>query len=354
MIQDAAKATMNLSILGPLAARHTGAGYRQELADESAMERLERAMAAFGELIDGYEFYYPHALCEENFDDVIATLAGTADVYAVAISHHLDPTFSGGALTAPDKSVRASAISMIERGAQLAGRAGARVMLWPGTEGYDYPFQISYRRAWGWLIDGLAAAAEHCRASGAALLIEYKPALPPGHILVDSLGTTLHIIMKLRDLGFYNVKVALDFQHSLLAGENLAESVARACAEDALGHIHANSSAPVGDAKRVLGATNFIEILEVATELREQRYAAGGGRIGFDLAAEMEDPSAAVRASIAHWRYFERLAAALDHDELQAARDAKDAITALEVVYRALDMQRQPAAGASTTNTGGS
>lgn len=182
---------------------------------------------------------------------------------------------------------------------------------------------------------------------------EYKPAQPPDHILVDSLGTILYIIMKLRDLGMHNVKVALDFQHSLLAGENLAESVARACAEDALGHIHANSSSPVGDAKRVLGAMNFIEILELATELREQRYAASGGQIAFDVAAEAEDPGAAVRASIAYWRFFERLAAALD-DELRAARDAKDAITALEVVYRALGKDRQHAVGVSATNTGGS
>ena len=33
------------------------------------------------------------------------------------------------------------------------------MIVWPGIEGYNYPFQTPYADSWAWFIDGLAQVA---------------------------------------------------------------------------------------------------------------------------------------------------------------------------------------------------
>ena len=99
-------------------------------------------------------------------------------------------------------------------------------------------------------------------------------------ILMRNIGMTLHVIHKLRAQGIDNVKVNMDWQHLIMNGENLAEYAAMLAAEGLLGHQHANSGWGTFDDDNMVGATAFMETLELAVELRRAGYGENGERLG--------------------------------------------------------------------------
>ena len=86
----------------------------------------------------------------------------------------------------------------------------------------------------------------------------------------------------------------------------------------------------------MVGATAFMETLELAVELRRARYGEGGERLGFDLYPYTEDQVAAVRRSVLQWRFIDGVAGRIDDGQLREAQAAKDAVRAYELVYGAL------------------
>ena len=128
----------------------------------------------------------------------------------------------------------------------------------------------------------------------------------------------------------------MDWQHLLMNGESLGEYAAMLAAEGLLGHQHANSGWGTFDDDNMVGATAFMETLELAVELRRARYGENGERLGFDLYPYTEDAVAAVaplRAPV------ELHLGGLRPDRRRGLREAqsrKDAVRAYELVYAAL------------------
>jgi xylose isomerase len=330
------KTSLGIWAFGPMATRFVPTGYKPELAGETTVQRVRRAVEGLGDLIDGYEFHYPQELSEENLDDVREALGGH-DIYCMATGLHLDPRFGRGGLISPDDATRAEAVGRTLAAIDFAGSIGAHFIIWPGIEGYNYPFQTPYRESWAWFLDALGQAAQRCREHGILLFLEHKNSEPAMNILMRNVGMTLHVIHKLRAAGLDNVRVNMDWQHLIMNGENLAEYAALLAAEGVLGHQHANSGWGTFDDDNMVGATRFMETLELAIELRRARYGDGGERLGFDLYPYTEDAVAAVRRSVLQWRFIDSLAAKLvDDPDLLAAQRQKDAVAAYEVVYRAL------------------
>jgi xylose isomerase len=329
------KTSLGIWAFGPMVTRFIPGGYQPQWAGESTAERVSRAVAGLGDLIDGYEFHYPQELNPDNLEDVSEAL-GDHDIYCIASGLHLDPLFGRGGLTSPDPTTRKEARRRTVAAADFAGSLGAHFIVWPGIEGYNYPFQTPYGESWGWLIEGIAEAAETCREHGVLLFLEHKNSEPAMKIFMRNIGMTLHVIHKLRVEGFDNVKVNMDWQHLIMNGENLGEYAALLAAEDLLGHQHANSGWGLFDDDNMVGTTAFMETLELAVELRRARYGDRGERLGFDLYPYTEDQVAAVRRSVLQWRFIDGVAGRLDDGQLREAQAAKDAVRAYELVYGAL------------------
>jgi xylose isomerase len=329
------KTSLGIWAFGPMVTRFIPGGYQPQWAGESTAERVRRAVAGLGDLIDGYEFHYPQELNEDNLDEVREAL-GDRDVYCIASGLHLDSRFGRGGLTSPDPDTREEARRRTVAAADFAGSLGAHFIIWPGIEGYNYPFQTPYRESWEWLIEGIGEAAERCREHGVLLFLEHKNSEPAMKIFMRSIGMTLHVIHKLRTQGFDNVKVNMDWQHLIMNGENLGEYAALLAAEDLLGHQHANSGWGLFDDDNMVGATAFMETIELAVELRRARYGDRGERLGFDLYPYTEDQVAAVRRSVLQWRFIDGVAGRIDDGQLRKAQAAKDAVRAYELVYGSL------------------
>jgi xylose isomerase len=128
----------------------------------------------------------------------------------------------------------------------------------------------------------------------------------------------------------------MDWQHLIMNGENLAEYAALLAAEGLLGHQHANSGWGTFDDDNMVGATAFMETLELAVELRRTRYGESGERLGFDLYPYTEDAVGAVKRSVLQWRFIDGVAGRIDDGALRRAQQDKDAVRAYELVYAAL------------------
>jgi xylose isomerase len=329
------KTSLGIWALGPMITRFSPGGYQPQWADEPVAEKVRRAVAGLGELIDGYEFHYPQELSAENLDDVREAL-GDHDVYSLAGGLHLDPRFAKGGLSSPDDAVRDEALRITLEAADFAGELGSQLIIWPGIEGYNYPFQTPYAEAWDRFVDGIGAVAERAATHGVTIFLEHKNSEPAMKILMRNVGMTLHVIHVLRARGIDNVKVNMDWQHLIMNGENLAEYAALLASQRLLGHQHANSGWGTFDDDNMVGATAFMETLELAVELRRAGYGENGERLGFDLYPYTEDAIAAVRRSVLQWRFIDGIAARLDGDELREAQSRKDAVRAYELVYAAL------------------
>ncbi len=274
------KTSLGIWALGPMITRFVPVGYQPQWTSENVVDKVGRAVAGLGDLIDDYEFHYPQEINE--------------------------------------------------------GRVHANFIIWPGIEGYNYPFQSPYRESWAWLIEGIGTAAQRCKEHGIKLFLEHKNSEPAMKILMRNIGMTLHVIHKLRAQGLDNVKVNMDWQHLLMNGENLGEYAAMLAGEGLLGHQHANSGWGTFDDDNMVGATAFMETLELALELRRAGYGDNGERLGFDLYPYTEDAIAAVRRSVLQWRFIDSVAARIDDAALHEAQSRKDAVRAYEIVYKAL------------------
>jgi xylose isomerase len=329
------KTSLGIWALGPMVTRFVPGGYQPDRRDEPVPEKVHRAVSGLGDLMDDYEFHYPGELNRDNLDDVRAALDGHG-IYCVAGGLHVDPRFGKGGLTSLDDFVRAEALRVLLEAADLAGDIEAQMIIWPGGEGFNYPFQVPYAEVWSRLIDGIGQVAERLDAKGRLLFLEHKNSEPAMKILMRNIGMTLHIIHTLRARGIDNVKVNMDWQHLIMNGEHLPEYAALLASEGLLGHQHANSGWGTFDDDNMVGATAFMETLELALELRRAGYGSGGERLGFDVYPYTEDAIAAVRRSVLQWRFIDGAASRIDEAALREAQRRKDAVAAYELVYAAL------------------
>ncbi|HUZ98103.1 MAG TPA: TIM barrel protein [Gaiellaceae bacterium] len=329
------KTSLGIWAFGGMATRFNPGGYKPELVGVPTATKVRTAVEGLGDLMDDYEFHYPQELSPANLDEVRDALDGHG-IYCVASGLHLDPRFGKGAFCSPDDALRADALRLTREAIDLAAEVGAHMIIWPGIEGYNYPFQTPYKESWARFIDGVGESAAYARDKGVTVFLEHKNSEPAMKILMRNIGMTLHVIHTLRTRGIDNVLVNMDWQHLIMNGENLAEYAALLAADGLLGHQHANSGWGTFDDDNMVGATAFMETLELAIELRRAGYGDNGERLGFDLYPYTEDAVGAVKRSVLQWNFIDGIAAKVDGAELRAAQQDKDAVRAYELVYAAL------------------
>jgi xylose isomerase len=329
------KTSLGIWAFGGMATRFNPGGYKPELVSVTTAEKVKTAVAGLEGLIDDYEFHYPQEISHDNLDALREALNGHG-IYAIATGTHLNPRYGKGGLTALDDAVRKDALGEALDAADLAGEIGAQMIVWPGIEGYNYPFQTPYAESWARFIDAVGQIATRLNEHGRLLFLEHKNSEPAMKIFMRNIGMTLHVIHTLRRQGIDNIQVNMDWQHLIMNGEHLPEYAALLAAEGLLGHQHANSGWGTFDDDNMVGATAFMETLELAIELRRANYGANGERLGFDLYPYTEDAVGAVAQSVKAWRFIDGVAAKIDETQLKQAQHEKDAVRAYELVYAAL------------------
>ncbi|MCG5218243.1 sugar phosphate isomerase/epimerase family protein [Streptosporangium sp. KLBMP 9127] len=237
--------------------------------------------------------------------------------------------FVKGAFTNPDAGVRREAIELVSRAAEVARLLGCDyVKLWPGQDGWDYPFQVDHSEIWRFSVEGVRELAS--TFPDLRFAIEYKPREPRNTMVFSSAAKTL---LAIDEIGLPNVGVLLDFGHSLYGGESPADAARLAMSRGRLFAIDVNDNHRGWDDDMIVGSVHLTETFEFFHALREARWE---GVWQLDQFPFREDSVEAARAGIRVMKSIHRALGLLDHDALTAAQRAQDALAAQRVVQRAL------------------
>src|SRR6195952_5919835 len=232
--------------------------------------------------------------------------------------------FAKGAFTNPDPGVRRRANELINEAADVCRYFGADyVKLWPGQDGWDYPFQVDHGALWKNSIDGVGAlAAEN---PDLKFVIEYKPREPRGHMSYSSVARTLLGIEK---IGLPNVGILLDFGHALFGGESPADSAQLAIDYGRLFGMDVNDNYRGWDDDLVTGTVHPIELFEFFYTLEKNNWR---GVWQLDQFPFREDSIEAATSAIDFLKAVQRALGKLDFAAMQEAQDDHDAIGALQL-----------------------
>ena len=251
----------------------------------------------------------------------------------LAMRYYKDPAFKLGAFTHPDRAVRRGAVDLTRRAVDaLREMDGKLLTVWPGQDGWDYPFQADYRALWEWEVEGIRAVADHA-APDVFVSIEYKPNDPRAHSVLGTVGGTL---LALREVDRPNTGVTFDFAHALYAGEHPAFVAALIQRESRLLGLHLNDGYAGRDDGLMVGSVHASQTLELLWTLQRSGYQ---GVIYFDTFPDLmsQDPVRECENNIAVTRALLARAARLStHQELEEAIRLQDAVASQRIVQDVL------------------
>ncbi len=287
--------------------------------------RIRRAGSVEG--LDLVDLNYPQHLEGVSRHDLVAALEA-AGLGVGAINLRYEDGFLDGAFTHPDAATRRKAVDVTIEAGELALALGAdHIIVWPGLDGYDYPFQVDYQALWGHTIEGFQRVAD--ALPGLRVALEYKPIEPRRFYAVGDMSTSL---LCMRDIGRRNVGIVLDVAHSLMARENPAQAAARALREARLFGIHLNDAYGQADDGLIVGSVHVPQTLELMWTLQQGGYTE---HVYFDTFPVREDPVAECRRNVEAFEAFWSAAAALDSGALRAAQARHDALAVHALVRTA-------------------
>lgn len=303
--------------------RYAVDGYAPPL---STIEQLESAARVRD--IRWVDINYPFSP-DVTLEDVKKTLASN-DLKAIGITPEIYLREHGkGAFTNPDPAKRASALDIMNEAADIVRDLGANyVKIWPGQDGFDYPFQVDYRTLNKLAVEGMRDLARN--HPDLKFVIEYKPREPRTHMFWGSAAKT---ILGIQKMDVDNVGVLLDFGHALFGGEAPAESAQMLIDHGLLWGMDVNDNYRGWDDDMMVGSIHMVEVFEYFHVLRANGWE---GVWNLDQFPFREDTVENAELSIRFLKSINRALDLLDEDGLAAAQERQDAVAAQRIIQDAL------------------
>lgn len=309
------KYSVILGNLGNTCDRFLSSGYKHR---PDKVEMVESAAAIPG--IEGVELVGSWDVTPQNAHEMKRMLADNNLACVSIIPDHFSQQVWGkGSFCSRETKVRQLAVDATMQTVDIAGSMECRLInLWLGQDGYDYPLQANFGRERGWMVEGIRSVAE--RAPEVRFALEYKLKEPRNHSYHARAADTLLMV---QEIGLDNVGVCIDVGHSLMAQEDVAESVWMLNHYGKkLFHMHFNDNYRYWDDDMIVGSVHFPEYVELLFWLREVGY---DGWYSMDQYPYREDGARAVGESVAFLRDLERVLDDQARGEIRALLDAGDA-----------------------------
>ena len=289
-------------------------GYRDAI---SVKEQIEMAGKVRG--LEGLIVQYPNVIDEGNQAEIKKCVEDAGLEIAAVDANIFGRQFKNGALSNADPAVRQEALDVMKRTIDVAASVGCEnAGLWPGQDGFDYPFQEDMLEAWNRERDCIAEAARH--NPQIRICIEYKVAEPRTHILIANSGRAMALCY---ELGMDNVGVTFDVGHALMAKESPAEAATYLALQNKLFSIHFNDAYGCFDDDMIAGSIHIWHTLEMLYYMDKVGY---NGWYGLDIFPYREDVVAASELSIENVRDLHEVALEIDPARLKASQSKGDAI----------------------------
>jgi len=260
--------------------------------------------------VDGIELHLPTEINEENADDVERVL----DDYGLRIVQLCGHTwtekrYKHGALADSDPAVRQAAIDRVKAALDMGARFNVPIsVLWPATDGNDFPLQSDYMALYQRYVESVRAILDYIHANNYAtkLCIEPKPFEPRSWIMMGTTAQALCIVNEIDDPSF---GINLDVGHSLIAHENIEDQLSLICRYGRLYHTHFNDNDTQCDADVPPGTVNFIRLVTIMYVLDQAGY---DGWYGLDLFPYRDEPRRFIEISRDNLRLARRVVALLN------------------------------------------
>lgn len=319
--------------------------YLEEPLDESAVGQIERVAKAG---IAGVE------LNNEMFlDDNLQIDSGKIkEVQDALATHKLIPTnmntniwtrayYRMGGITNPDAGRRKEALDYCLQTVELAKLLNCpSCQLWPGSDGWDYHFEVNYGKQLDWFIDGCIAIAKKSHALGLKFGTEAKQKEPrEGNMILNTTAKAALVAKTVNEaVGATVMGVVIDYGHEQMVGNQPADSLyllKRIGVPIANFHINAakyNSN----DEDRVTGTDDIWRLAEFCYAAIDTGYE---GWFGEDQFTYRMEP---IRAMLLSKELFanamkKALKIYAVNDKLEAAQKTGDAGNVIDVVKRILN-----------------
>jgi xylose isomerase len=264
-------------------------------------EKLERAAAIPG--VQGVELIYPDECGDvEGLKSALSRLQLAAAAVNVNLKGH--PDFAQGALSSPEPGIRRMALDYIHRAKECASELGSpRVTCAPLADGYDYPFQIDYRKAWTRIADVLAQACEF--RPDITLHLEHKPADPRTRGLLD---TVAHVVRLCQDLGSPAAGITFNVGHAFCGGGTPADAFAKVRLARLPYYIHSGDGTENWDWDLMAGSRHYWQWAEFLHYLKQDGYEGWVTSDAFPVRQDAAELFAAnIRITDRIWRWLDTL-----------------------------------------------
>jgi len=249
-----------------------------------------------------------------------------------------DPKWKLGGITNPSKKVREDALQIGFQAVELAKEVGCKsVALWPGSDGWDYNFEVNYGEQLGLFIQGCESINQEARRSGLGFGIEAKLHEPrEGNMVIPTTHLSALVAKTINDRsGSKNMGVCIDYGHEqMYAVEPAATVYALKRFDVPLVNFHMNTAKlHSNDEDRVVGTGDVWRMVDFIYAAIDTGYE---GWFGEDQFTYRMDP---VKAMYLSKEIFANLAkkALLIYakkDELERARGTGDQGEILNVVKK--------------------
>lgn len=246
--------------------------------------------------IDGIELHLPTEIDETNADEIEKVL-GDYNLEIVQLCGHTwtEKQYKFGALGDSDPEVRANAVQRVKAALDMGARFNVPIsVLWPATDGNDFPLQTDYLALYERYIESVRQLLEYIHQQGytTRLCIEPKPFEPRSYIMMGTTAQALCIVNEINDPA---LGINLDIGHSLIARENLEDQISLICRYGKLYHTHFNDNDQQCDADLPPGSVNFQRLISVMYVLDQVDY---NGWFGLDLFPYRDEPKKFMELSV--------------------------------------------------------
>ena len=311
-----------LHVFGSTADRYVLSGYKPQVP---ISEMIQAAAKVKG--LKGVELVETWHINSKNVDEVLSELhASGLQLTLLMPDLWASGKWGMGSFAAGNEKTRRDAVETVKRTMDMAARTGCNLInVWLGQDGYDYPLQADYLKAWDWIVEALRECADH--NPKVTIGMEYKIKEPRTHCFIGTIGKQLLLMDK---VSRKNLGVILDIGHALEGYENMAESAAL-CKYfgDRLIHLHLNDNWRSWDDDMMVGSIHTIELLELLFWLEKLDFQ---GWYSLDIFPYRDD-SIAVASESLNW--ITDLRRVIDHvglDRIEKVIASGDAAQASRLV----------------------
>ena len=244
-------------------------------------------------------------------------------INGLAMRYYTNPAFKLGAFTNPNKKVRQEAIDLTKAAIDALREIDSNLLtIWLGQDGFDYGFQVDYKKIWDDEINAIREVAEYDK--DCLVSIEYKPNEPRAYSLLSNLGTTL---LAIKEINLHNLGVTIDFAHILYSNEQPALVAALIDKHSQILGLHLNDGYGKRDDGLMVGSVHQLATIELLYHITKSKYQ---GPIYFDTFPDTTnmDPIKECELNISTVKQQLKLVDKLiQNNELSTAIQNQDSIT---------------------------